>query len=229
MAPRLALRPRAGRERGEVLPPHAPGPRTRPATGTCSKLVTDAHLEGFYHRPRIDKELLAEHAEGLIGLSGCLASETARLLLAGQDQRAARGGGRLPRHLRAGQLLPRAAGPRARRAATAEPRWQFELGARSSASRSWPRTTSTTPSARTRSPTTCCCASSSRRCRATPNAAEVRHRGVLPEGARGDAGAVLRSGPRRATRRCAIAERVRPRRSEFGDAATCRGSSRRPG
>jgi DNA polymerase III subunit alpha len=52
------------------------------------RLVTDAHLEGFYHRPRIDKELLAERSEGLIGLSGCLASETARLLLAGQAAKA---------------------------------------------------------------------------------------------------------------------------------------------
>ncbi len=51
------------------------------------RLVTDAHLEGFYHRPRIDKELLAENAEGLIGLSGCLASEIAQLLLAGQDRK----------------------------------------------------------------------------------------------------------------------------------------------
>ncbi len=52
------------------------------------KLVTDAHLEGFYHRPRIDKQLLAERAEGLIGLSGCLASEVAQLLLAGQTAKA---------------------------------------------------------------------------------------------------------------------------------------------
>src|SRR5438128_798727 len=52
------------------------------------RLVTDAHLEGFWHRPRIDKELLAERSTGLIGLSGCLASETARLFLAGQDRRA---------------------------------------------------------------------------------------------------------------------------------------------
>src|SRR5438034_3163256 len=52
------------------------------------RLVTDAHLEGFYHRPRIDKELLAERSAGLIGLSGCLASETARLLLAGQERKA---------------------------------------------------------------------------------------------------------------------------------------------
>src|SRR6266571_3083275 len=53
------------------------------------RLVTDAALEGFYHRPRIDKELLAERSEGLIGLSGCLASEVARFLVAGQDARAA--------------------------------------------------------------------------------------------------------------------------------------------
>jgi DNA polymerase-3 subunit alpha len=53
------------------------------------KLVTDAHLEGFYHRPRIDKELLAEHSQGLIGLSGCLASEVSQLLLNGQEARAA--------------------------------------------------------------------------------------------------------------------------------------------
>jgi DNA polymerase-3 subunit alpha len=39
------------------------------------KLVTDAHLEGYYYKPRIDKETLAAHKEGLIALSGCLASE----------------------------------------------------------------------------------------------------------------------------------------------------------
>jgi len=39
------------------------------------KLTTRAYLEGFYYRPRIDKELLAEHADGLIGMSGCLKGE----------------------------------------------------------------------------------------------------------------------------------------------------------
>ena len=39
------------------------------------KLTTAAHLEGYYYKPRIDKELLARHKEGLIALSGCLASE----------------------------------------------------------------------------------------------------------------------------------------------------------
>ena len=39
------------------------------------KLTTAAHLEGFYYKPRIDKEILATHSQGLIALSGCLASE----------------------------------------------------------------------------------------------------------------------------------------------------------
>src|SRR5213080_3613527 len=46
------------------------------------KLVTASHLEGFYHRPRMDKQLLAEHAEGVICLSGCLSSEIGVSLLA---------------------------------------------------------------------------------------------------------------------------------------------------
>ncbi|HWW02239.1 MAG TPA: DNA polymerase III subunit alpha [Candidatus Acidoferrum sp.] len=39
------------------------------------QLATAAHLEGYYYKPRIDKELLAAHKEGLLALSGCLASE----------------------------------------------------------------------------------------------------------------------------------------------------------
>src|SRR5947208_10597999 len=44
------------------------------------KLATAAHLEGYYYKPRIDKELLALHKEGLIALSGCLASEIPDLI-----------------------------------------------------------------------------------------------------------------------------------------------------
>jgi DNA polymerase-3 subunit alpha len=54
------------------------------------KLVSIGYLEGFYHRPRIDKEVLARHGAGLIGLSGCLSSEISSHLLAGNDQAAAR-------------------------------------------------------------------------------------------------------------------------------------------
>ncbi len=45
------------------------------------KLASQAFLEGFYYRPRIDKELLAAHSEGLICLSGCASGEFASCLL----------------------------------------------------------------------------------------------------------------------------------------------------
>ena len=47
------------------------------------KLASAAFLEGFYFKPRIDKELLAAHNEGLICLSGCVSSEFNRALLKG--------------------------------------------------------------------------------------------------------------------------------------------------
>ncbi len=53
------------------------------------QLVTAAHLEGFYHRPRVDEALLMQYHEGLICLSGCVAGKVARLLQNG-DYAAAR-------------------------------------------------------------------------------------------------------------------------------------------
>ena len=41
------------------------------------RLITLGYLEGFYYKPRIDKELLAEHSEGLIALSSCIRGEVA--------------------------------------------------------------------------------------------------------------------------------------------------------
>jgi DNA polymerase-3 subunit alpha len=52
------------------------------------KLVSSGYTEGFYYKPRIDKELLAQHAKGLIGLSSCLKGEIPSHLRAGQEQRA---------------------------------------------------------------------------------------------------------------------------------------------
>jgi len=49
------------------------------------KLSTRAHLEGFYYKPRMDKELLAEYGKGLIALSGCPSGEMHRLLAEGRD------------------------------------------------------------------------------------------------------------------------------------------------
>ncbi len=53
-----------------------------------SKLISAGFTEGFYSKPRIDKELLAEHSEGLIALSACLAGEIPQALLAGDYEKA---------------------------------------------------------------------------------------------------------------------------------------------
>ena len=45
------------------------------------KLVSDAHLKGFYYKPRTDLETLAKHSKGLIGFTGCLASLVPQHLL----------------------------------------------------------------------------------------------------------------------------------------------------
>ncbi len=51
-------------------------------------LVTKAHLEGYYYKPRMDKELLEGHHEGIIALSGCATSEVSRFLLDGRFEEA---------------------------------------------------------------------------------------------------------------------------------------------
>jgi DNA polymerase-3 subunit alpha len=52
------------------------------------KLVSAGYTEGFYYKPRIDKELLARHAKGLIGLSSCLKGEVAESLTRQQEKKA---------------------------------------------------------------------------------------------------------------------------------------------
>ena len=52
------------------------------------KLVSAAHLEGFHYKPRIDKELLARHSAGLIGMSACLKGEINVAIQAGDLNKA---------------------------------------------------------------------------------------------------------------------------------------------
>jgi len=54
------------------------------------KLVSKAYLEGFYYKPRVDKALLREHSEGLIGLSACLNGEVSSNVLMGRLDQAER-------------------------------------------------------------------------------------------------------------------------------------------
>jgi DNA polymerase-3 subunit alpha len=52
------------------------------------QLLTKSYLEGFYYKPRIDKEILSQCSEGLIGLSSCLKGEIPSLLLKGFSKEA---------------------------------------------------------------------------------------------------------------------------------------------
>jgi DNA polymerase III subunit alpha len=52
------------------------------------KLISIAHLEGFYYKPRINKELLRKHSEGLIGLSACAEGEIPVTIISGDMEKA---------------------------------------------------------------------------------------------------------------------------------------------
>ncbi len=54
------------------------------------RLVSRANIEGFYYRPRLDKELLTRHSEGVIALSACLQGEVPWLLLNRSQEEALR-------------------------------------------------------------------------------------------------------------------------------------------
>ncbi len=52
------------------------------------KITSEASLHGFYYKPRVSKKFLADHAKGLIGLSGCLKGEVAEFLMEGKYEAA---------------------------------------------------------------------------------------------------------------------------------------------
>tara|TARA_R110002073_G_scaffold229127_3_gene389963 strand:- start:4692 stop:8270 length:3579 start_codon:yes stop_codon:yes gene_type:complete len=59
--------------------------KNRVGFGNLVKLASAASLEGFYFKPRIDKEILEKYSEGLICLSGCVSSEFSRAVMKGVD------------------------------------------------------------------------------------------------------------------------------------------------
>ena len=61
---------------------------TREGWHNLIKLVSSGYTEGFYYKPRIDKEILAEHSAGLIGLSSCLKGEVATGIRREQQKKA---------------------------------------------------------------------------------------------------------------------------------------------
>ena len=56
--------------------------RTKQGYKNLMRLVTIANLEGYYYKPRMDKEILRKYSEGIICLSGCMGSQLSRAVLA---------------------------------------------------------------------------------------------------------------------------------------------------
>ncbi len=68
------------------------------------RIVSEASLHGFYYKPRVSKKFLAEHAQGLIGLSACLKGEVAENLSEGKYNAAREAAVNLHGHFRQGAI-----------------------------------------------------------------------------------------------------------------------------
>ncbi len=74
------------------------------------KIVSKGFVEGYYYKPRVDKELLREYHEGIIALSACLAGEVQRYIVKGLYDEAKKTALEYQGDLRRGQLFPGASG-----------------------------------------------------------------------------------------------------------------------
>ena len=136
------------------------------------QLSSRAFLEGYYYKPRLDWELLAEHHEGLIATTGCLGGHVLQSLLQGDDA----GRGRRPAACRtssgattcSSSCRTTACRPSGRPTRSCSS-WPASCRRRSS-----PPTTRTTPTVRTTSPTTPCCACRPGPCSPTRSASSSR-------------------------------------------------------
>jgi DNA polymerase III subunit alpha len=85
MAPRSRFDRQSTREKREDAPYHITLlAENNTGYQNLMKLASYGFLEGFYYRPRIDKELLRKYGEGIIGLSGCIAGEIPRNIISGR-------------------------------------------------------------------------------------------------------------------------------------------------
>jgi len=85
----MARESRKSRERSEGSPFHLVLLcQNQEGYKNLCQLITLSYLEGFYYKPRIDRELLEKFGKGLISLSGCLQGEIPQLLLAGKTAEA---------------------------------------------------------------------------------------------------------------------------------------------
>ena len=126
------------------------------------KLSSRAFLEGFYHKPRIDRELLAAHSEGIICLSGCVSRRVAPDAAGRQHGRRGdrQGPAKSPPGSRACSATATSSKFRTTASKSSGRRWSSRSKWPSGwGCRRWPRATPTTCGRRMPSPRTCCSAS----------------------------------------------------------------------
>ena len=165
------------------------------------RLSSRASLEGYYFKPRMDRELLQRVPRGPHRDDGLPVGEVQTRLRLGQYDEAVQGGGRLPRHLRQGELLRRDHGPRPRhRAPDHERPAPPREGPRPAARRARTTCTTRTPHDATSHAALLCVQSGSTLER--PEPLQVRRRRVLPEDRRRRCGTSSATTPRPATTRC---------------------------
>ena len=165
-----AATPRAARSSTTTSPCW---PRTSAGYRNLIQLASRAFLEGYYYKPRLDWELLAEHHEGLIATTGCLGGHVLQSLLQGDEQGALEKAGRLQDIFGRDNLFVELQdhGLPAQRDTNPQ---LIELATQAAGARCWPPTTRTTPTARTTRPTTPCCACRPAPCCRTPSASSSR-------------------------------------------------------
>ena len=148
------------------------------------KMASVAFLEGYHYVPRIDKELLEAHKEGLICLSGCASGEFSEFILKDQLDEAEQAGRVVPRRLRQEFLRrdpeQRPGHPEAVRRRGHRHRQPARPAAGGHLRRPLPVARTTPP------PTTCCCASTPASTRNDENRIALRQRSVLRPAAGGD-------------------------------------------
>ncbi len=164
------------------------------------KVASNAYLDGFYYKPRIDFELLEQHRAGLIATSGCLGGLVCQQLMAGDYTGRTRQRGALPGHPRARLLLHRAPGPRPARAAQRQPATR-EDGTRARGAAARDERLALHAQGGRRGPRRAVVRPDRRHDR-RPQPVQVRRRRVLPEDRGGDARRCSRNTRRRATTRC---------------------------
>ena len=144
------------------------------------RIVTDAHLDGYYYKPRIDREYLARHARGPDRPVGLPQRRDPARARGGRLGARARLAGEYRDILGPGQLLPRAAGPRAAASSGACNEQLLRPRARRWASPWWPQRPALRPSAQAEAHDVLLCIGTASNLD-TPNRMRFESRGVLPQ------------------------------------------------